>query len=60
MKQYTLRIPDDLDEEVVAISENEDRAMNKVFCLLLRQAVKERNRKKKNAKKDHPTDNPPN
>ena len=42
--QFTLRIDDETYSQSKSIAEKENRSLNQVFCLLLKQAIKEKER----------------
>ena len=44
----------ELFNEIKALADKESRSMSSMVSILLAQAIKERNRKKKNAKEDNP------
>jgi hypothetical protein len=59
MKQYTIRVDDELSAFIDLESENPFSSANQVICLLLKGAIKERLRKrgtKENNTSDHPSD----
>jgi hypothetical protein len=53
MPRITSDIPAELRDFIKDFSEKNNRSFSKTVCLLLQQAVKERTRKRKNAKEDN-------
>lgn len=58
MHRFTVSIEDDLYNEIDNISEKNKHSLSVTVSLLLHQAVKERNRKRKNAKEVLISNNP--
>lgn len=58
MKQITSRIPDILYDEISNIADDLDRSVSYTISLLLQQAVKEKNRKRRGNKENN-TENYP-
>jgi metal-responsive CopG/Arc/MetJ family transcriptional regulator len=52
MTQYTFSTEPEFIKEIDAIADRENRSRSEVIVLLLRQAIKERNRKRKPVKHD--------
>ena len=52
-KHFGIYIDKTLYDQVVEISERTNRTVNSTICILLQQAVKEKNRKKVAAKEVH-------
>lgn len=52
MKQITSRISDELYKAIEDEADKQDRSVSYIVSVLLSAALKERNRKKKNAKED--------
>lgn len=55
--QLSTTIDSELHDEVIALAKKEDRSLSEMTAILIRQAVKERKRKR-DAKKNHPQHNP--
>ena len=56
--QICATVPESLGNAVAEIAIRDNRTFSQTVALLLQQSVKERNRKRKNAKKDNTQHNP--
>ena len=50
--QVSTTVTQELYEDILSIAEKESRSISSIVSILLQQAVKERKRKRKNAKED--------